>query len=417
VARLLALLLGCSLAGVILAVGLWIRFRPGPAHEIDLHVVDERGLPVEQFGWHVIDWTPGATMDTYVREAAHPGGIATARVPEHEVRLEIEAPGFHYTQAGPVGPNSFPTRLDVVVPDLGVVAGTVTFGGRPVGGATVMLLDSKIDVAADVPSGLLAGYHDHITTTDASGAFRIKSEYSLMDYYVRASRDGHSPGIAGPIHVGDPPVEISLRDGGSIEGRVRLAGGKEPDGIEIELYRTDAPEWEIDAYGHFVARSLDGGRFSYEHVDPGSWLVRLKDPKATRYGEQQCPLDQVPFIVEVAEHEQAKLEMDLSQPAARLEGHARLNGKPWSHAWACLYTMGEQALTLDWAPADRDGRWTLRARTPGTYRLVVDGNHQHAVEPREISDVVVLSRDGTPWDHEFTWSRSDPDRIALNQKR
>jgi hypothetical protein len=404
VQRFLALVLGSSLAGAILWVGLWLRNRPGPTHDIELHVVDQRGHPIELFGWDIIDYTPGARMDTWVRDASHPGGIATAQVPEHEVRLRIRARGLHETETDAIGPSSFPERLNITVPDLGVVSGFVQFAGRPVAEASVMLVEKEPDACSGIPSGVVSGCKGLLARTDETGSFRIGSDFPGMPYFVRASKEGFAPGMAGPASTGDPPVVVELRDGGTIEGKLRLADGRSPSGVEVELYRTDSAEWNLDAYGHFTATAASDGAFRFEHIEAGPWLVRLRAMKPSPFGPQPPP-DQVPFVVEVTDSRVSVLDMDLSIGMARLEAHATLAGKPWIKSWARILLPGEKALLLDQSLPDSEGRFTLRARAPGSYRLVLWGDHEHSGEPSEVSEVVALTRDGEPWNRDTPWPR------------
>jgi hypothetical protein len=405
VQRLLALTVGSSFAAVILGLGLWLRNRPGPTHAIELHVVDQHGHAIELFGWEIIDYTPGARMETWVRDASHPSGIATAQVPEHQVRLRIRAPGLHETETEVIGPSSFPENLDITVPDLEVVSGFVQHAGRPVAGASVMLVEKEPDACSGIASGLVSGCKGLLmTTTDEMGSFRIGSDFPGMPYFVRASMEGFAPGMAGPASTGDPPVVVDLCDGGTIEGRLRLADGHSPSGVEVELYRTDPAEWNLDAYGHFTATTASDGAFRFEHIEAGPWLVRLRVTKPSPFGPQP-PSDQVPFVVEVTDTHVSVLDMDMSVGMARLEAHATLAGKPWAKSWARILLIGEKALLLDQSLPDSEGRFTLRARAPGSYRLVLWGDHEHSGEPSEVSEVVALTRDGVPWNRDTPWPR------------
>jgi hypothetical protein len=422
VARFLALLLGCLLTGLILGVGCWVRSRPTPTHEIELRVVDARGQPVERFGWVVLqeaivhdvfpdrpsetrsEWYPVGHVSDGVWSAGtpqqnHPVGVAFASVPVHRLKIEVRAKGFQPAQLGPFEANALPVRLHVIVPDLGVVEGKVTSEGQTVAGASVMLVMRSADVTPGVPSGLFQGIPDLGASTDQSGFFRIGSEYPQAEYFIRTRKEGFSPKTAGPVHVGDPPMEVQLGQGGSIEVHLHLPDARDPDGVEVELYRTDPDQ--LDVYGHFIVRADSDGRFGFEHVEPGTWLVRLKPPLGGGGKRTQIHLDYLPFVVGVADRATVRLDMDLSQPPARLEGRMIVDGKPWNAVFVRLHAIGEEALVIDGAPADNQGRWTLRTRAPGRYRIVAWGTHEHALDQNRLTDVVELSRDGVRWEREF----------------
>ena len=418
-ARLLALLLGCSLAGVILWRALSFRCSRGwPPGIIELHVVDARENPVERFGWTLLhemnfqvvgresttsefDWfpwdeTPDDVWNPGVPETSHPGGVAIARVPAEKFKIQIQAKGLRETEVGPFEPETHPNRLYVVLTDLGVIAGTVTFNGQPVPRAEVRLVVGAWD-------GLLRNFEDHRTTTDESGAFRIAADPPGGPYYVRASKGGYAAGMIESAHIGEAPIEVRLHDGGSIEGRLQLSGARDPRGAEIELYRLESGGWDVawDVYGHFVARADEAGCFRFEHVDAGPWLVRLKPPEHSDRWTEQRAADYVPFLVEVAEHEALQLDMDLARPLARLEGRMTTEGQAWSTVYVFLEPVGGPALELDVALADEDGRWTMHARVPGAYQLRVHGVDAYPRSREPFTVLVDLSREGVHWNHEF----------------
>jgi len=280
-----------------------------------------------------------------------------------------------------------------------------------VAGATVWLCLEPNDLIEGVSSGLVSSSEDLKAITDESGSFRIGSEYEGRDLWVRASKAGAASGRAGPVRVGGPPIEVQLTDGGTIEGALHLPEHRDAAGAQVELYRIDPSEWEVDTYGHFTVTCDPQDRFQFEHVEEGPWLVRLLVPKPIEHDRLPLPPEHVPFVVEVTAGASSHLDMDLTQEPLRLEGRPKINGKPWTKAYFVLHLAGNLGLTLDETESDRDGSWTLRVRSPGMYHLVAWGNHQHDTSvPRRVYDVIEASPTGARWDKDIAWDpRSRPE--------
>lgn len=407
---LLALLLGCVLAGLVVWALAFECHRGWPPGVFQLRVADARGHAVERFGWtFMLADAPDVPIGVVREEAEYPGGVVAIPGPRQRFVIEVRAECVGAVRLGPFDPKALPTRIDVVVPGGGVIKGHVTFHGQSVARARVMLLQTTF-LGGGVPSGLFAGVSKLTTTTDEFGDFCIGSKGFAVQYYVRARKDGCAGGIGGPVRSGDPPLEVQLHEGGSIDGRLRLPTERELNGIEVELYRTEDSPWSPDAYGHFVARAEATGVFRFAHVDPGPWLVRLKSSEHDVVARQQVDPGLIPFVVEVVESETADLDMDLSRPLVQLEGRMTINGEPWLRTGVSLHTAGDMALRLERVKADEVGRWIVRAREPGRYRIVAEGACEHDVQPRAFVGFVDLSHESVLWEHEFesdrcTWPR------------
>lgn len=418
-ARFLATLIGCSLGALVCGAVWWFRNRPGPTREITLHVSDVRGQPVDRFGWTVWDETPGAMLDTTTQVGSHAGGVAALQVPVHEVTLEIASPGLHRARFGPFRPDALPSRLEARLEDLGVVEGVVERDGKPVAGATVVLLRPHWKLWSNEESGLFYGFKQDRGETDAAGAFRIPSESDAVDLWVRAWKEGSACGTIGPVRVGSPPIQVALHDGGTLEGHLTVGPQRDPGTCEVELYRAEIrDDREAETFENFHAAVDTAGSFVFRHVDSGPWLVRLK-PTSTSLGASSRLDDEcVPFLVTIEEQKNCLLEMDLRQPPLRLVAHVTLNDRPWSPAWPSLYSTGEKPLKLDSAEADANGNWTLRARTAGGYQLFIWGNHEHdASVPLDAWGEVELQRGGTRFDRSLTWNEHDSADLRLDEGR
>ena len=60
--RLLALVIGLTLASAVFGIG-WRMLHPSvPMQDVELRVTDSRGTPIESFRWEYRDWTQGAVF-------------------------------------------------------------------------------------------------------------------------------------------------------------------------------------------------------------------------------------------------------------------------------------------------------------------------------------------------------------------
>src|SRR5690349_14771264 len=126
--RLLALSIATTIAALI-AVW-WMRTPPTRQFDIALRVVDQRGAPIERFGWSIGQASVNSYTLSGAREAERPGGMATVRVSSECDSLEVRSDAFHAAKFS-FARDAIPTELEAVLTDLGVVRGVVTHDGLP----------------------------------------------------------------------------------------------------------------------------------------------------------------------------------------------------------------------------------------------------------------------------------------------
>jgi hypothetical protein len=423
--RTLALLAGLSLA-VLLGCVVWQTWLRKPAlRNVEVHVTDARGAPIEHFALTLYNadaekpsvlglfrkrWVAYSSSTS---DGPRPGGIGYLLLQDEHVTIEVRASGHGLGRLGPVAKDLLPPVVDIELPDVPFVEGVVQHRGAPVAGANVELLLPTEDVVDRVPSGLFESHWYLRAVSDASGRFRIGSDGEHTAYTVSACSEDFSTGQTGPVRLGDPPVVVELTEGGAIDGALKLPPGSSAKGFEIELY-LEAARYGTDesTCTGSTLKVDDHGRFRFEHVAAGDWLLR-----PVSRGQAQNPahptIEPVPFVLRVEEGRRMALEIDAAQAVIRLEARLTLNGRPWQDAHAQLYVIGDRSLLIDTAYADKSGGWTLRARAPGTYRLVVHGDHEHEVEPRYVTAEIELDERGSMWERAFTWRPSDPREIVL----
>jgi hypothetical protein len=162
--------------------------------------------------------------------------------------------------------------------DRGFVAGVVRDErGAPLAGIQLLLTSDDADL------------EDRLVESDSSGAFRferVPEGIASLHYGERFRRDGHAElGSFGRRTTvvtvgaeGGVELDLELRPGGAIEGRVRSADGSAPPFCRVEL--TDAEGLALDRVGLFTADPT--GRFTLEGL-PSVVRVRAVD------GERKGP--------------------------------------------------------------------------------------------------------------------------------
>lgn len=128
----------------------------------------------------------------------------------------------------------------------------------------------------DVPPGHLGpimGPPGGTTTSNTSGYF-VFNDLPANAITVVAHAPGYSRWVDRSINMQSPPdyLLVRLRPGGVLSGRILHEGVAFQD-AEIELESLDNPG---TITGSWATRSDTQGRFSFEGVTPGSYLVRVR---------------------------------------------------------------------------------------------------------------------------------------------
>ena len=405
-----------------------IVVKLGGMRMLNLLVLDSAGRPVQNYGWSLHIDRGSSSEYTGQAEGRRDQGRASVAVPNYPFELEVRAPGFNDKTAGsfPAGP--LPEVVEVKLDAPRGVMGSVTFNGMPVADCYVELVAKEPDyldgVLGDRWSGLYYGWKGTNARTDGQGRFMIASDFPHMEYYVRAWKEGHADGMAGPTSVGGDPIAIELGTGGGIRGEITVAAPGSPEGIEVEVYRRMKEPTDLqDHVGtQFTVRVGLDGRFEFGHLVPGPWLLHLKigGTVANRLGysaEQVAAYDSIPWVVDVVEGGSTASPIDLARAdVCRLDGRIQVGNKI-SEGYCKLLLEGPVQLDVAFGGIDRggDGKFTLATRTPGKYRVVINagpGHYQYKV----ITDLVDLAPGLNAWEKNLTVDRWEGAGIRLDQK-
>jgi hypothetical protein len=377
--------------------------------ELELAVRDVSGMPVEAFDYTLVLEQGRASIHTGA-EVEAPGGRAVVRVPHLPFELRVSSDAHHDEERGPFAPGAFPERIELVLADLEVVAGRVLFRGDPVEGASVVLVHemyNPLDEIVDTYStGLFYGWEDEPVVTDATGAFRIPSRFGHMEYFALATADEFADGLAGPARVGGTPLVVELSEGGGVAGVVRSDKGSVA-GLEVLLYRvlpSGRPFRAKPPAGQVHRAVVDAnGSYSFEHVRPGDWLVRVLDEA-----------ESAPFECRITEGATAALDLDLDEPpACRLAFRLTVGGEVYV-AGIKLRTESMPSLVVDTGSFRGDGWIDLVARRPGRYRVIWRGGPGHH-QSKKVTDVVDLVAGDNVWEHDLSPDRWQGEGISLER--
>ncbi|HUR26831.1 MAG TPA: hypothetical protein VM509_01485, partial [Planctomycetota bacterium] len=263
------------------------------------------------------------------------------------------------------------------------IQGRVVAGGKPVAGARLALhvitwpkltvnnngFDSRLD-----PRRAAEG------VSDDDGRFFLTARES-GDFALLAEAPGHA---RAEVHlenyakkVGARDVLVTLGVGGAIEGRVRVAAGKSPEGVIVAINCGDLHPRTL--------RVAADGAFAFRDLTPGSYTVRASRLEVTDSdnGWAMTPGDEhakFPSDVEVREGEVAHFELDLEddRPCV-LRGRLTIDGKPASDWRATLWPDADSVVneTLPATVLDAEGRFQFDVATPGFRRV-------HVVSPSTL---------------------------------
>ena len=345
----------------------------GLRRTIVVQVVDAAGVAVTQFGAALSDADGFGSIKRFA-EAEHADGRMEIELPASGVSIYIRASGFDTAELGPFDLKTAPETVRAVLVQLPGIQGRVVVGGKPLAGARLSLHriswpDSSVDYNG-FPSRLDPGVQAQGTSDDDGRFFLTARESNDFALLVESAGQALSElEIRGfEKSVGASKLLISMSSGGSIEGAVRVATGRSPEGTLVAINRGDLhPRTQrVGADGHF----------SFEHLTPGGWTVRSSEHEIGVDGSvaisSREERDAFPVDVHVHEGETTHFDLDLSdERPCVLRGRITIDGRPASE-WRAVFwpdTNGVANVTLPSTLLDPEGRFEFSAAEPG-YRRV-----------------------------------------------
>lgn len=331
------------------------------------------------------------------------------RVPVEPYVVDIWCEGHDFERVGPFDGLAGPREVTVELRSLPGVRGRVLANGAPVPGARVTLSETAsqqtwncgfpVRVAASPAAG---------TTGDGSGEFALTLLRSGT-FILRAEADDFAPAELGPLFIdkerGAQGLEIELTGGGAIEGRVLPLPGGSPAGVIVAISRGDARATS--------QRVGADGRFRFEKLLPGSWLIARYDAEVYP-GNQMSMIEAVPFDeaeirtnCTVVEGGTTRFDLDLAGNAAEmvLEGcliieNARLpgdDGRPVDHYFGTAEGVDVEIALFPGA----DGAARLTGVPAGQGQIVritheqSDGSEEPLPNVVELVDVSIVAGKAT----------------------
>ncbi|MEQ1891251.1 MAG: sigma factor-like helix-turn-helix DNA-binding protein, partial [Planctomycetota bacterium] len=347
-----------------------LRFRPAFMIAVEVRSVD--GEAIERFC--VATGEPDSEPNLYRRGGpdTHPDGRAEVRANGNEFVVRVDARGYAPARQGPFAPDAPPEALTFELEPAPGVRGRVLAGETPLAGAKVELFAASPGtyVAAQGFESAQDNRATDATTSDAEGNFVLQL-YERDTFVVRAEADGFAPQDSGPVEL-DPALghelELVLGPGGSVEGRVLMPPGRDPEGVIVGLNRGDSRPRTVRADAE--------GRFRFERLTPGSWqLARAKQEfnPAQRGGAYSARNGwTLPTNCAVRAGETTRMDLDLSDwLPGELDGRLTVNGAPAEDWLVQAWPKGVRSFsgTLPSTALDADGRFHLALDEPGPRRL------------------------------------------------
>ena len=377
-----------------------VELRLGQAVWMDVRLVDERGEPadatlnLELMGLH--SWS---MTQREQRGIGHFGLV----IPESRFRLSAHSSWFHSETSESFEPASAPTELTLTLRRKPLITGRVLAGGRPVAGADVLAC-TWFDDHAIRTEGFQMHYDMHMASggvqTDAEGRFSLPARDSRRRAVVVARAEGWALAEWGPFAAtaeGLGNIEIELTRGGSIAGRLRRDGGRDPAGQLVLATRGDGEVMRT--------RTDPDGAYSFEQLTPGPWRVEHRRREVDKVWTmlQSDELEEVEWNAHVREGEVTRLDLrDAGE--VLLRGRLTVDGagaEGWSATVEHRDTFdGEHPARA--ALLDAGGRFELRCE-PGVYRFELHSPAGQAAEGAgraitTIAEELVLEDPEHPWE-------------------
>ena len=306
-------------------------------------------------------------------------GRASIQVPGSAFVLSVDAVGYAVAQLGPFEPEAVPERLAVELTPLPGVRGRVLSGGEPLPGARVSLVP---EVRHAFEHNGLPVHVDPLnaleTTADAEGRF-VLSLREAGEYRIHAEADGRALLELGPLELnpteGLTDLELELTAGGALEGWVRSAPDRSPEGTVVCVNRGDGKARSL--------RADESGYYRIEQLTPGPWQVLVLEEELPRSGGGSTwssgkPRLEIPADCWVHEGAVTRHDIDLEGASGCvLEGRFTFDGSapgPWQASLSPVETPLFDRPGIPPTRLDAAGTFRLTAAQPGGYRLQLAGD-------------------------------------------
>jgi RNA polymerase sigma factor (sigma-70 family) len=362
---------------------------------IEISVKSRDGAAITEFSAPVLSADKKRTLRQGKLEAHEKGKLALL-VPAEAFVIAVRARGHGNAVLGPWTPDGAPSSESATLDALPGVRGRVKAAGNPLAGARVALYEmaatnTKIDCNG-FPTRLHPESEDS-TTTDEQGFFQLdvtrpggsdvhrffqRAPNDAGTFAILCEADGWALAEVSPLEI-DPAVgvdgiEIALVRGGSVEGRVLTAAGKDPAGIIVGIDRFDGKPR--------TKRAGPDGRFRFDRLAPGGYRVTHADEEArsehnsTSWSTGDNVHAEYSTNCSVDDGRTTRFDLDLRDDApCVLVAHVTVNGQP-ATGWTAKLWPNESGTSRDLPGGAVDAQGMLRLQVPEPAKLRL------SIEPR-----------------------------------
>ena len=411
---------GAALSDVPIAIG-DTELRLSSAHPHRLVVQTADGKPISEYTWRLLDlvrftrpdWTRTRakpvrglqSLDYFSGSVliGHGEDLPSDRPPsapkpltfasgELTFVVQVDAPGFERAEAGPFAPATAPEVITITLEPLPEFRGTVVHAKLPVAGAEVRLLRATPSIVNSFQSRVDPQSIAR-AKSDAEGRFRLPFREPGA-YVVQAQSSEFGIGECDPGKFAPGELLVEIADPGRIEGQLLLPKDAAGEDWIVGASRGDGKV--------FSCRASHEGRFQFEKLSPGRWLLHSLDREIVdgelsfSDGPEPSASDR-PWPYEVRAGETTCVEIDLRQEA-ELTGALALpgwEGCSWDASLdatgVCFGRSGEASGVLD------GSTFHIRVRPPGTYQLVISVRQKDGQSSRAELDQLTLVAGTQSW--------------------
>ena len=351
--------------------------RLSESESFTLRVKSENEDPVERYRANLRDSEhPLMPIGGTRGSETHHRGTMEITKPPAPFLLTIEANAYEVVEIGPFDPNHMLDTVEITLTALPRSHGRVIADGQGVHGAQVSLHRALEVNELAITNGFPARSSPSAQAqdeTDDDGGFEITIREAGR-YYLRAEALGFAPVDLGPLELrpefGAKALDLHLGRGGSIRGRILVGETEGLGGWIVGISRGD---------GFAISRRTDAdGRFHFQGLTPGRWLVRRLDKEiilghtssGTRTKTSDDPL---PWNTEVFEGQTTEFELDL-RSLRTLSGKFLL-GSEAPNGWRATLSSPQVPGSYEShsSSVDSEGRFQMSAMGTGPFRLALSG--------------------------------------------
>ncbi len=344
----------------------------GPGTRVPLEVVDAEGAAIR--GASCIAFDRALSRAIGFRQPWSPTENALT-VLDGPFDVDVRASGFAPERVGPFVAATAPRPIRIVLRARPGVRGRLLGAQGPVAGEWVSLqrvLEQPMS-RNGVPC-FLSDSASSTAKTDADGRFRLdvpERGRFVIACVPEGRAAAYSPEIELDPDVESGEIELTPRDGGRVEGRVRDESGRAVAGAIVGLTRG-----LLDGR---TARADSDGNYHFDSVGAGEWFVyrapQMLDPSSSSSGGLDVDDDwRHPFNCRVKDGETTRFELVLpSERSSEVRCTLRVDGASAS-GWSALLERLQHADPFapqesSRAELDERGEARLRARHAGRWRV------------------------------------------------